>query len=107
MFNPKKRTSVTAFTRRPRNYGLLKLMMVSGMLISAMLLMVVFVQAFQYSTVKQKVASLHVQISEDTVRNENLKQEVERLHDPAHLELLARKYLGFVKPDETVYHFKD
>lgn len=42
-----------------------------------------------------------------THRLDRLHTEIERLKDPAYLEVLVRKEFGYVKPGETVYQFPD
>lgn len=38
---------------------------------------------------------------------QHLEQETQRLQDPAYLEPIIRRELGYIKPGERLYHFPD
>ena len=46
-------------------------------------------------------------MAEKERRNESVATEVARLEDPDYIEVLARKWLGFVRPGEIVFQLED
>ena len=67
------------------------------------LLLMAVVPARQYLEQRGRIAELERRTVELQQTNEDLRAEVERLHDPAELERLARECLGMVAPGEVVF----
>lgn len=72
-----------------------------------MLLTVLGFQTVQRVKLKQQLQQYQGRIEEYEKRNLATKNEIERLQEPDYIELLARKYLGLVKPGETIFQFED
>ncbi|CAH2030863.1 FtsB family cell division protein [Trichlorobacter ammonificans] len=55
---------------------------------------------------KRELRQVEEKSAELQTANEKLRQEIALLHgDRSHVERIARKELGLVKPDEVVYRF--
>ncbi|HOB87149.1 MAG TPA: septum formation initiator family protein [Bacillota bacterium] len=100
-------TTVTRLPRRPRSYSAVKLLTAVGVLCLGFLLLVIVVQAFQRQQILDELKQYQEQIEASQGRNQQLEEEIERLQDRSYLKYLARKYLGLVKPGETVYQLQD
>jgi len=55
----------------------------------------------QYNALKELHAA-ELQVAESTSANDHLKEDLERMQQPAWLALLARSRLGYAQPGETV-----
>lgn len=64
---------------------------------------ILFFPARQLVQQRQRIGSLEDRLVQLRVENELLSQDVDRLSDPAELEVLARERLGLVKPGERAY----
>ena len=73
-----------------------------GLLIAAFL---VFFPTKQLVVQKIRMHRLETRLAELDRTNARLEAEVERMQDPAELELFARERLGLVKPGEDAYLF--
>ena len=69
----------------------------------AFLLLMAVVPARQYLEQRGRIADLERRTAELQEANADLRAEVERLHDPAELERLARECLGMVAPGEVAF----
>lgn len=78
---------------------LLGLLIVAGILYGRSFLTVVALRG-ELSRVEGEIAALEL-------RNEQLQLELERLTSPEHLEEVARRQLGLVKPGETVFYIAE
>lgn len=110
MLNQQRRTPgrVTRFPRRRQgSFGLSKLIVVSGSILGCFLLTIIVVQLFQHLRLREQLTEYELRIRESETRNEAVSEEIGRLHEPGYIELLARKYLGLVKPGETVFQLED
>ncbi|HET7235437.1 MAG TPA: septum formation initiator family protein [Actinomycetota bacterium] len=76
---------------------------------AALVVVVVFlalmavVPARQFLAQRGRIAELERRTAELEQSNADLRSEVERLHDPAELERLARECLGMVAPGEVAF----
>ncbi len=61
----------------------------------------------QYLDQRAQIDRLERQVVEIEAERTALEREVERLHDPAYLERLARECLGMVKPGEIRFVVPD
>ncbi|HHX86905.1 MAG TPA: septum formation initiator family protein, partial [Firmicutes bacterium] len=89
------------------NFSSQKLVVTVGLILAAFMAVIIIVQAAQYFRLKQAVTSCQAQLEQYEARNERVKEEIERLYDTEYIELLARKYLGLVKPGETFFQLND
>jgi len=69
----------------------------------AFLAVMAVVPARQYIEQRGRISDLERRTAELEERNADLSAEVERLHDPAELERLARECLGMVAPGEIAF----
>lgn len=105
---PLRGTSPVARLPRRRRYTAGKLVFAAGTVIALLLCAVIAVQWIQYSRVHRIVQSYRERIAESEERNRAVRVEIDRLSsDYGYIELLARKYLGLVKPGETIFRRKD
>ncbi|NLA04461.1 MAG: septum formation initiator family protein [Firmicutes bacterium] len=101
---------ITLFPRRKQGgYGISRLSALAGLLVLGFLLTVVVVQAFQYNRLQKELAAVELRVAEKESRNESAADEVARLTDPesGYIEVLARKWLGLVRPGEIVIQLED
>ncbi len=84
-----------------------KLAVTAGLMLAIFLTIIIIFQAGQYFRLKQAVIGCRIQLEQHETRNEQIKEEIERLYDAEYIELLARKYLGLVKPGEIVFQLND
>jgi cell division protein FtsB len=56
-----------------------------------------------YSDARQRVAELEARARSLDARNDRLESRIARLHDPAHLEWIARACLGMVERGEIAF----
>jgi cell division protein FtsB len=61
----------------------------------------------QYLAQRAEIARLEQEIRSIEADRARLEEEVDRLHDPAYLERLARECLGMVKPGEIRFVVPD
>ena len=73
-----------------------------GLLVAAFL---VFFPTKQLVAQRIRMTQLEARLLELEETNRELESEVQRLRDPAELELLARERLGLVRPGEESYLF--
>jgi cell division protein FtsB len=64
---------------------------------------VLFVPARQLLAQRSRIDSLEDRLVQLRAENDLLEEDVERLSNPAELEVLARERLGLVKPGEHAY----
>jgi cell division protein FtsL len=64
---------------------------------------VLFFPARQLIQQRQEIGSLEQRLVELRTENNRLDEQVDRLSDPAELEVLARERLGLVRPGERAY----
>ncbi len=107
MSSIKTRSKVTRIRRVRPGLSVQKLAVTVGLILAVFLVVIIVVQAGQYSRLKQAVISCQAQLEQHEARNEQVKEEIERLYDTEYIELLARKYLGLVKPGEIVFQLND
>lgn len=101
-------TRVAPFPRRrQRSYGFSRLLTLCGAILFCFLLIVAAVQIFQYRRLQKELIAAERRVAEYESRNEELAEEIARLHEPGYIELLARKWLGLVKPGEIVFQLED
>ncbi len=100
--------SIAVLPRRKRgNFSMYKIFLTSSFILMMMLLTVLGFQTVQRVKLKQQLQQYQGRIEEYEKRNLATKNEIERLQEPDYIELLARKYLGLVKPGETIFQFED
>ena len=76
----------------------------AGLLVAVSVLVVMaIVPARQYVEQRGRIAELDRQAAELEAENAELRREVSALHDPVHLEQLARACLGMVAPGEVAF----
>ena len=77
----------------------------------AVILLLIGVASFgvlrQYLDQRSQIDRLERQVGSLEAERVRLEQEVARLHDPAHLERLARECLGMVRPGEIRFVVPD
>ncbi len=62
----------------------------------------------EYSRLKELEAKSRVRLAEAEQRLKEQEHILERLRtDPAYVEIVIRRRLGYVKPDEVVFRFED
>jgi cell division protein FtsL len=66
-----------------------------------LLALMAVVPARQYLAQRGRVAELERRTAELEQSNADLRSQIERLHDPAEIERLARECLGMVAPGEV------
>lgn len=99
---------ITAFPRRRRrSFGLPRLLIMVGVVLIGYLLLVMGAQSLQQQRVRRELLEYEMRIEEYEARNEAISTEIRRLHDLSYIEILARRYLGLVKPGETVFQVED
>ena len=100
---------MTPFPRRKQSssYGLPRLVPVAGMILFCFLLALVVIQMFQYSRLRGKVETAERLVDEYEFRKAEIAEEVDRLHEPGYIEMLARKWLGLVRSGEVVFQLQD
>lgn len=103
----RNRSKVARIKRARSNFSLQKLMVTAGLALAVFMAVIIIVQAGQYFRLKQAVISCQAQLEQYEARNERVKEEIERLYDTEYIELLARKYLGLVKPGVTVFQLNN
>jgi cell division protein FtsB len=67
------------------------------------LLVALSVPVRQYLEQRSQIAGLERTVDELRAERDRMRREIERLHDPAYLERLARKCLGMVRPGEIAF----
>ena len=72
-------------------------------IVVAMLGMVALVPVRQYLAQRTEIEQLERRTDKLERANDALRSDVARLHDPEHLERLARACLGMVEPDEVAF----
>ncbi len=98
---------VTRLPRR-RRYTVGKLVFMAGIVTAVLFCTIIAVQFFQQARIRKDVQRFKLQLAQVEERNRSLHEEIDRLlSDPGYLEFLARKHLGLVKPDETVFRRQD
>lgn len=104
----RKNGKVTSFPRRRRaGYGISRLVALAGVLVLCFLFAITLVQMLQYNRLQKEVAAAEGGVAEKERRNESAAEEVARLEDHDYIEVLARKWLGFVRPGEIVFQLED
>ncbi len=108
----KRRQVKTAVSNLPRrsgggDYSLYRYACAVGLLIICCLLVVIGAQYIRQRSAEQKLAELESQISGHEDRQLALEDEIYRLHDLEYIEVLARRRLGLVKPDEVIFQIED
>lgn len=99
--------AVTRLPRR-RRYTAGKLASRAGIVVALLFCMIIGVQFFQQARIRNEVLSYQKQLARVEERNRTLQEEIERLSsDQNYIELLARKHLGLVKPEETILRRQD
>ncbi len=81
---------------RPRLTGRAAALLVA----MGVLLLLMLVPARQYLDQRARLAALERRAAALEARNDRLRAEIARLHDPVELERLARACLGMVRPGE-------
>lgn len=84
-----------------------KLIVACGSVVICFLLLIIAVQWLQQRSLKGKLLEKEALIEELEKRNLAAGEEVERLQELSYIEVLARKYLGLVKPGEIVLQIED
>jgi cell division protein FtsB len=84
-----------------------KLIVACGSGVICFLLLIIAVQWLQQRSLKGKLLEKEALIEELEKRNLAAGEEVERLQELSYIEVLARKYLGLVKPGEIVLQIED
>lgn len=81
----------------------------AGLLVLGFLLAVILVQAYQHNRLQKDLAAVELRVAEKESRNESAADEVARLSDPesGYIEVLARKWLGLIRPGEIVIQLED
>lgn len=99
---------VAVLPRRKRgNFSMYKLAVTGGFILIGLFLVVISFQSIQRYQLRQQLLQYQARIEEHVARNLSAGNEIERLHKLSYIELLARKYLGLVKPGETIFQFED
>ena len=93
--------------RRRRSFSLRKLVSAGGCIVICFLLVIIALQGLQQHRLKVLLAEQLTLVEEAENRNQLVAEEINRLDEPSYIEMLARRYLGLVKPGETVYQIKD
>ncbi len=93
--------------RRRRSLGMYKLVVASGVILLFLLTAVIGAQSIRQHRLRGQLDDYHARIEEYELRNETVRAEIERLDELSYIEMLARKYLGLVKPGDTVFQLKD
>lgn len=93
--------------RRQAGFGISKLIAGGGAVLLFFLVLVIAVQSIQHYRVSRQLAEYESRIREQEARNRAVDQEIRRLEELSYIETLARKYLGLVKPGETVFQLED
>lgn len=100
--------TVTVLPRRKRgNFGIYKLTVIAGLVFMVLLLTVIGFQFVQRANLKKQLLQYQARIEEYETANRSTVNEIEKLQEYGYIELLARKYLGLVKPGETVFLLED
>lgn len=110
MFKRRKKTvsgKITRLPRRSSSSGLRKLVNFTGLFLCFILLSVAAVQFFQKNELERNLQEIEQKNIEYRTRNQEMSGEIMRLHEPDYIEMLARKYLGLVKPGDRVYRIDD
>ncbi|GBC87822.1 Cell division protein FtsL [bacterium HR12] len=81
---------------RPRRTGRAAALLVA----MGVLTLLMLVPARQYLDQRARLAELERRAAALEARNDRLRAEIARLHDPVELERLARACLGMVRPGE-------
>lgn len=79
----------------------------AGTIILCFLLAVALVQMFQHNRLRKELELAELQLKEIESRNEEMGEEIARLHEPGYIEVLARKLLGLIRPGEIVFQLED
>lgn len=93
--------------RKQATFSMYKLVVTGGFILIGMLLAVIGFQSIQRYQLRQQLLQHQGRIEEYEARNLSAGNEIERLQELSYIELLARKYLGLVKPGETIFLFED
>ncbi len=93
--------------RRQRSFGISRLFTVTGAILFCFLLVVAAVQMFQHHRLQKELDAAELRATEYESRNEEIAEEIARLHEPGYIEVLARKFLGLVRPGEVVFKLED
>ena len=83
----------------PLVVALLGVLMVTGFLYGRSFLTIV--------ALRSELARIEGEIAAIELRNEQLQLELERLTSPEHVEEVARRQLGLVKPGETIFYIAE
>ncbi len=83
----------------PLVLALLGLLIIAGFLYGRSFLTIIALQ--------RELARIEGEIAALELRNEQLQLELERLTSPEHLEEVARRQLGLVKPGETIFYIAE
>jgi cell division protein FtsL len=94
-----KRTRLRLERDRPKLTGRAAALLVA---VSVLVVMAV-VPARQLLEQRSRIAELDRQAAELEAQNGELRREISALHDPVHLEELARACLGMVAPGEVAF----
>jgi cell division protein FtsB len=99
---------VAVLPRRKRgNFSMYKLTVTAGFILIGLFLVIIGFQSIQRYQLQQQLQQYRDRIEEYEARNFSAGNEIERLQELHYIELLARKYLGLVKPGETIFQFED
>jgi cell division protein FtsB len=93
--------------RRQRSFGMARLITVSGAILFCFLLAVAAVQMFQHFRLQKELAAAELRLAQYESGIEEITEEIARLHEPGYIEVLARKWLGLVRPGEIVFQLED
>jgi len=100
--------NVAVLPRRKRGrLGLYKLTIISSLVFVLLLLAVIGFQYAQKHQLQQQLIQNQARINEYEALNLSHGREIEKLKQTSYIEILARKYLGLVKPGETVFLLED
>jgi len=87
---------------------------VKGVLLAALVAILGFILAYgnqgliHLRQLRQETEKLKIENTELREENRRLLHQIERIKtDPRYIEDMARKKLGLIRPDETIYRLKD
>lgn len=101
--------SVSKFPRHHRGnrYSLYRLLGITGFIVICGLMIIIGTQYIQQLQVSGELDKYEARIEEYETRGAVLSTEIEWLQNFDYIEVVARKRLGLVKPDEIVFQFED
>jgi len=93
--------------RKQRAFGMYKLAVAAASVFMLLLVVVICFQFVQKRRHQQLFEQNQTLIMEYEARNHSAQQEINKLNEISYIEQQARKYLGLVKPGETVFLLED